>query len=83
MSEDAKEPAGERSTGERAGDVICRYKLLQEIGVGGMGSVWEAVESEPLKRKVALTDHAHIANVIDGGAITVWLTESCPKLGND
>jgi WD40 repeat protein/serine/threonine protein kinase len=37
------------------GTVIAgRYKLLEEIGEGGMGTVWMAQQSEPVKRLVAL-----------------------------
>ncbi len=39
---------------ERTGDRIGRYKLLQSIGEGGMGSVWMAEQLEPVRRKVAL-----------------------------
>jgi serine/threonine protein kinase/tetratricopeptide (TPR) repeat protein len=39
---------------ERAGDVIGRYKLLQEIGEGGFGIVYMAQQQEPIKRRVAL-----------------------------
>ena len=39
---------------ERAGDVIDRYKLLQELGEGGMGTVWLAEQAEPVRRRVAL-----------------------------
>jgi tetratricopeptide (TPR) repeat protein/serine/threonine protein kinase len=31
-----------------------RYKLLQEIGAGGMGAVWLAEQQEPVRRQVAL-----------------------------
>jgi eukaryotic-like serine/threonine-protein kinase len=31
-----------------------KYKLLERIGEGGMGSVWLAQQSEPVKRKVAV-----------------------------
>jgi serine/threonine protein kinase/Tfp pilus assembly protein PilF len=39
---------------EAAGTVIGPYKLLQEIGEGGMGVVFMAEQSEPLQRTVAL-----------------------------
>ncbi len=41
-------------TGERPGTVIGPYKLLQEIGEGGMGTVFMAEQTEPVRRKVAL-----------------------------
>jgi serine/threonine protein kinase/tetratricopeptide (TPR) repeat protein len=31
-----------------------RYKLLQQIGEGGMGTVWMADQTEPVKRRVAV-----------------------------
>jgi serine/threonine protein kinase/tetratricopeptide (TPR) repeat protein len=40
---------------EAVGTMIAgRYKLLQQIGEAGMGSVWMAVQTEPVKRKVAV-----------------------------
>ena len=34
--------------------MIGPYKLLEAIGEGGMGTVWVAQQSEPIKRKVAI-----------------------------
>jgi len=39
---------------ERPGQTIDRYKLLEEIGEGGMGVVYMAEQREPVRRKVAL-----------------------------
>src|SRR5262245_41327012 len=40
---------------ERPGIIIAgRYKLLEQIGEGGMGTVWVAEQTEPVKRRVAL-----------------------------
>jgi serine/threonine protein kinase/tetratricopeptide (TPR) repeat protein len=40
--------------GEKAGDRIGRYKLLQQIGEGGCGLVYMAEQEEPVRRRVAL-----------------------------
>lgn len=37
-----------------SGDTIGNYRLLQEIGAGGMGVVFMAQQMQPIKRKVAL-----------------------------
>lgn len=42
------------NTQEKPGHVVGRYKLLEAIGEGGMGSVWMAEQREPVKRLVAL-----------------------------
>src|SRR5207237_743275 len=40
--------------GEAAGTVIGPYKLWQQIGEGGMGTVYMAEQTQPVQRKVAL-----------------------------
>jgi serine/threonine protein kinase/tetratricopeptide (TPR) repeat protein len=39
---------------EQPGDTMAPYKLLQQIGEGGMGTVFMAEQSEPIERRVAL-----------------------------
>jgi eukaryotic-like serine/threonine-protein kinase len=40
---------------ESEGTIIAgKYKLLQQIGEGGMGAVWMADQTEPVKRRVAV-----------------------------
>jgi eukaryotic-like serine/threonine-protein kinase len=43
-----------RPESDLLGTVIGPYKLLQQIGEGGMGTVFMAEQTEPVKRKVAL-----------------------------
>ncbi len=42
------------SAGEKPGDRIGHYKLLQQIGEGGCGVVFMADQQEPVRRRVAL-----------------------------
>src|SRR5262249_9547098 len=41
-------------TGGGIGSMVGRYKLLQQIGEGGMGIVYMAEQEQPLRRRVAL-----------------------------
>jgi len=43
-----------RLPGEKPGDWIGRYKLLQQIGEGGCGVVFMAEQEQPVRRKVAI-----------------------------
>jgi serine/threonine protein kinase/tetratricopeptide (TPR) repeat protein len=58
---DPASPAGaaaEKTTAlpssEASGTVIGPYKLIEQIGEGGMGTVWMAQQTEPVKRVVAV-----------------------------
>jgi serine/threonine protein kinase/Flp pilus assembly protein TadD len=52
----AGNPDGENRTLSRegVGTLIGPYKLVQQIGEGGMGTVWMAQQTEPVRRLVAL-----------------------------
>ncbi len=39
---------------EAAGDMIGHYKLREQIGEGGFGTVWVAEQEQPVRRRVAL-----------------------------
>jgi len=45
---------GRRAPGEGAGERIGRYILIQKLGEGGAGVVYEAEQEEPVHRRVAL-----------------------------
>jgi tetratricopeptide (TPR) repeat protein/serine/threonine protein kinase len=44
----------DQPTTENPGAVIGPYKLIEQIGEGGMGTVWMAQQTEPVKRAVAV-----------------------------
>src|SRR5260370_13269408 len=52
--EAAPEASPKACVGEKPGDRIGRYKLLQQIGEGGCGVVYMAEQEEPIRRRVAL-----------------------------
>lgn len=47
-------PADGTGPGETIGALIGPYRLIHRIGEGGMGEVFEAEQSEPIRRRVAL-----------------------------
>src|SRR6187399_1727862 len=47
-------PTFDQALLEKPGTQIGPYKLLQQIGEGGMGAVYMAEQHEPIKRQVAL-----------------------------
>ncbi|MFN9976701.1 MAG: hypothetical protein ACK58T_43045, partial [Phycisphaerae bacterium] len=46
--------AGATVAAERPGMQIGNYKLLEQLGEGGMGTIWLAEQREPVRRRVAL-----------------------------
>src|SRR5262245_51496378 len=51
---DGETAAMQYRIGEKPGDILDRYKLLEPIGEGGFGVVFVAEQMEPIRRRVAI-----------------------------
>lgn len=54
MAPRSPEQSRRLSASEEPGNLIGPYKLLQQIGEGGFGTVWMAEQAQPIRRRVAL-----------------------------
>src|SRR5579859_4425458 len=56
LAPDAPPPGAtvDEAIGESLGTVVGPYKLMEQIGEGGMGLVFVAEQQQPVRRKVAL-----------------------------
>src|SRR5262245_12244551 len=49
-----RDQTGDYQTAEAPGTMVGPYKFIEPIGEGGMGSVWMAQQTEPVRRLVAV-----------------------------
>src|SRR5262245_20169641 len=52
--EEGPQPRDVGDAAEQAGSLIGPYKLIEQIGEGGMGTVWMAQQTQPVQRTVAV-----------------------------